>query len=246
MVTTAPALAGLFIAAAEPGGNLRESVALSRAYAEARTREPGELLRDVLSTAPSVDPATRPKTPEDIQRVALDQLRRAVRILDRDAQRRRAGGVQAVRVRLGRERRRRPQGGRLPRHRRHPGQRARAGGPRRDRGRSSTSRSRPTPPEPARRREPAYAAAGAAARSQQQRAGAGRQRRRRRAVGALHLEHERCGVVGQQRAEAVPGQTARAGRQVEVQAQRVDPGRAEVVAPGAKVVVHVEQHDVAE
>jgi hypothetical protein len=85
VVTTAPALAGLFIAAAEPGGNLRESVALSRAYAEARTREPGELLRDVLSTAPSIDAATRPKTPEDIRRVALDQLRQAVRLLDRGA-----------------------------------------------------------------------------------------------------------------------------------------------------------------
>src|SRR3954449_4736851 len=85
VVTTAPALAGLFIAAAEPGGNLRESVALSRAYAEARNREPGELLQAVLSTAPSLDPATRPKTPDDIRAVALDQLRRAVRTIDRHA-----------------------------------------------------------------------------------------------------------------------------------------------------------------
>ncbi|HEY6758277.1 MAG TPA: hypothetical protein VI318_02260 [Baekduia sp.] len=85
VVTTAPALAGLLIASAEPGGNLRESVALSRAYAEARTREPGELLQDVLSTAPSLDPANRPKKPDDVRTVALDQLRRAVRILDRGA-----------------------------------------------------------------------------------------------------------------------------------------------------------------
>ena len=85
VITTAPALAGLLVASAEPGGNLRESVALSRAYAEARTREPGELLTDVLSTAPSLDPATRPKTPEDIRSVALEQLRRAVRLIDRNA-----------------------------------------------------------------------------------------------------------------------------------------------------------------
>jgi hypothetical protein len=83
VITTAPALAGLFVASAEPGGNLRESVALSRAYADARQRGPGQLLQDVLSTAPSLDPRSRPKTPEDIRRVALDQLRRAVRTLDR-------------------------------------------------------------------------------------------------------------------------------------------------------------------
>jgi hypothetical protein len=83
VVTTAPALAGLFVAAAEPGGQLRESVALSRGYAEARTKQPGELLTAILSTAPTLDPAHRPKTPEDIRHAAVDQLRRAVRILDR-------------------------------------------------------------------------------------------------------------------------------------------------------------------
>jgi hypothetical protein len=85
IITTAPALAGLLVASAEPGGNLRETVALSRAYAEARTREPGELLQDVLATAPTLNPETRPKTPEDIRRVALEQLRRAVRAIDRVA-----------------------------------------------------------------------------------------------------------------------------------------------------------------
>jgi hypothetical protein len=85
VVTTAPALGGLLIASAEPGGNLRESVALSRAYAEARAREPGELLHDILSTAPSLDAANRPKQPEEIRALALEQLRRAVRILDRGA-----------------------------------------------------------------------------------------------------------------------------------------------------------------
>ena len=85
VITTAPALAGLLVAAAEPGGNLRESVALSRGYAEARAQQPGELLEDVLTTAPSLDANDRPKTPEDIRAVALEQLRRAVRTLDRVA-----------------------------------------------------------------------------------------------------------------------------------------------------------------
>lgn len=86
VITTAPALAGLLVASAEPGGNLRESVALSRGYAEARARQPGELLEDVLTTAPSLDASNRPKTPEDIRAAALEQLRRAVRTLDRVAQ----------------------------------------------------------------------------------------------------------------------------------------------------------------
>ena len=47
--------------------------------------EPGELLTAILSTAPTLDTATRPKSPEDIRAVALDQLRRAVRTLDRHA-----------------------------------------------------------------------------------------------------------------------------------------------------------------
>lgn len=85
VITTAPALAGLLVASSEPGGNLRESVALSRGYAEARARQPGELLEDILTTAPSLDPAHRPKTPEDIRTAALAQLRAAVRVLDRGA-----------------------------------------------------------------------------------------------------------------------------------------------------------------
>jgi hypothetical protein len=86
VITTAPALAGLFVAAAEPGGQVRESVALSRGYAEARSREPGQLLQDVLATAPSLNADSRPKSPDDVRRVALEQLRRAVRTLDRLAE----------------------------------------------------------------------------------------------------------------------------------------------------------------
>lgn len=86
VVTTAPALAGLFVAASEPGGQLRESVALSRAYAEARAQQPGELLEAILTTAPSLAPGDAPRTPDDIRERALADLRRAVRILDRLAQ----------------------------------------------------------------------------------------------------------------------------------------------------------------
>lgn len=86
VVTTAPALTGLFVAASEPGGQLRESVALSRAYAEARGKQPGELLEAILTTAPSLSAQQRPTSPEEIRTLALEQLRRAVRTLDRLAQ----------------------------------------------------------------------------------------------------------------------------------------------------------------
>ncbi|HET6506841.1 MAG TPA: hypothetical protein VFG42_08625 [Baekduia sp.] len=86
VVTTAPALAGLYVAASEPGGQLRESVALSRAYAEARAKQPGELLEAVLTTAPSLGPQDAPRSPEEIRDRALADLRRAVRTLDRLAQ----------------------------------------------------------------------------------------------------------------------------------------------------------------
>jgi hypothetical protein len=85
VVTTAPALAGLFVAASEPGGQLRESVALSRAYAEARAKEPGELMEAILTTAPTLSPQETP-TPDAIRERALTDLRRAVRLLDRLAQ----------------------------------------------------------------------------------------------------------------------------------------------------------------
>ncbi len=85
VVTTAPALTGLYVAASEPGGQLRESVALSRAYAEARAAGPDPLLEEVLTTAPSLTPEQRPSSPDEVRTLALGQLRRAVRILDRVA-----------------------------------------------------------------------------------------------------------------------------------------------------------------
>lgn len=86
LVTTAPALAGLFVASSESGGQLRESVALSRAYAEARSQQPGPLMEAILTTAPSLGPQDAPRTPDAIRERALADLRRAVRTLDRVAQ----------------------------------------------------------------------------------------------------------------------------------------------------------------
>jgi hypothetical protein len=83
VVTTAPVLAGTLVLAADRGGSVRESVAMSQAYAAARQQEPGELLSAVLTTPPAMDPRNAPKSPEDLQATVPAELRRALRILER-------------------------------------------------------------------------------------------------------------------------------------------------------------------
>ena len=86
VVTNAPFLTAMLVIAADRGGTVRESMAISRAYAAARQEQDGgELLQAVLSTPPAIDPATAPRTPEDLRREAPATLRRAVGILERDA-----------------------------------------------------------------------------------------------------------------------------------------------------------------
>jgi Protein of unknown function (DUF5661) len=83
-ITTAPALAAIFVSSADPGGSLRESLAASRAYASARQAEasPG-LLRDVLSSPPAIDPASRATLAQDLQQRAPAKLREAIATLER-------------------------------------------------------------------------------------------------------------------------------------------------------------------
>jgi hypothetical protein len=85
VVTNAPFLTAMLVIAADRGGTVRESVAISRAYADARAQDSGELLRAVLTTPPAIDPATAPRTPEDLRREAPATLRQAVGILERHA-----------------------------------------------------------------------------------------------------------------------------------------------------------------
>jgi hypothetical protein len=84
-VTTAPLLTALLVIAADRGGTVRESVAISRAYAAAREQQPSPLLRAILSTPPAFDPASAPRTPEDLRREAPETLRRAIAILEQVA-----------------------------------------------------------------------------------------------------------------------------------------------------------------
>jgi hypothetical protein len=85
VVTNAPFLTAMLVIAADRGGTVREAMAISRAYADARKEPSGELLQAVLSTPPAIDPATAPRTPEDLRREAPATLRQAVGILERHA-----------------------------------------------------------------------------------------------------------------------------------------------------------------
>src|SRR3954451_23870451 len=80
VITTAPALAAMFVSAADRGGTLSESLAASRAYAAARAQDSSGLLRDVLASPPAISLTSRP---EDIQRDAPTKIRDAVRTLER-------------------------------------------------------------------------------------------------------------------------------------------------------------------
>ena len=82
-VTTAPVLAAMFVSASERGGNLRETLAASRAYANARAADAGPLLRDVLASPPALDPSASSALAQDIQREAPAKLRAAIATLER-------------------------------------------------------------------------------------------------------------------------------------------------------------------
>jgi hypothetical protein len=81
VVTAAPALTGLLMVAAGRGGTVRESVALSRAYAQAREAGAGQLLTEVLETPAQVRPPAH-RSGDEAASYVFGQLREAIRLLD--------------------------------------------------------------------------------------------------------------------------------------------------------------------
>jgi hypothetical protein len=77
----APALAGFIVISAQRGGTIRETVAMSKAYAEAK-KEHGDsdLLGELVSTAPQANLGEM-KTTEDLRLQGLASLRDAVALL---------------------------------------------------------------------------------------------------------------------------------------------------------------------
>jgi hypothetical protein len=83
VVSSAPSLAALMVIAAERGGTVRESLAAQRMFSETLAGEPGELVREVLTSPSPLEPDQRPRTADDVGATAQGTLRRAIGILER-------------------------------------------------------------------------------------------------------------------------------------------------------------------
>lgn len=84
-IVNAPYLAGMLMIASSRGGTMRETMAISRAYASAREHYQGDLLQQVLATPPAFDRGDAPHNPEELRERTRSTLRRAVSLLERDA-----------------------------------------------------------------------------------------------------------------------------------------------------------------
>jgi hypothetical protein len=84
-VLEGPPAAGLIVITAAHGGTFRETFAMSKAYAEARTEHgDSELLDEIVSAKPKVD-HTRYHSPEELRNDELGHLRDAMALLESKA-----------------------------------------------------------------------------------------------------------------------------------------------------------------
>jgi hypothetical protein len=81
-----PLLAGMAVVTAERGGTLKESVAVGRAYAEARQHH-GEspLLDAIVASPPAMDPSRLREAGGDVRQLATTHLRAAVTLVESKA-----------------------------------------------------------------------------------------------------------------------------------------------------------------
>jgi hypothetical protein len=81
-----PLLAALQVIAAERGGTIRESLAVGKAYAEARRHQgESELLDELVASPPSLDPSRLREGGGDVASVARTRLPESVAIVDAKA-----------------------------------------------------------------------------------------------------------------------------------------------------------------
>ena len=78
-VAQAPAFAGVMVILGDRGGTFRETIALGKAYAGARREGGGELLEQVVTSPPHVDPKSI--TPDQLP----ERIREAIRIVEQKA-----------------------------------------------------------------------------------------------------------------------------------------------------------------
>jgi hypothetical protein len=85
LIAKGPATAGLIVVTAQRGGTFRETLALTRAYVEARRAHgQSELLDEIVSAKPQLD-RTRYDSPDDLREHGLQHLRDAIAVLEQKA-----------------------------------------------------------------------------------------------------------------------------------------------------------------
>ena len=85
VVLEGPPAAGMIVITAAHGGMFRETIAMSKAYAEARGEHgESELLDEIVSAKPKVD-HSRYHSPEELRDSGLGHIRDAVALLERKA-----------------------------------------------------------------------------------------------------------------------------------------------------------------
>lgn len=86
VVVEGPVFAGMRVITADRGGTIRESLAMGRAYQEARGQHgDSELLDAVASSPPSIDPSRVQNAGGDVATAAVERLREAMRIVEEKA-----------------------------------------------------------------------------------------------------------------------------------------------------------------
>jgi hypothetical protein len=82
IVLEGPPTAGMMVVTAAHGGTFRETIAMAKAYAEARGEHgESELLDEIVATKPEVD-HTRYHSAEELRENGLGHLRNAVAVLE--------------------------------------------------------------------------------------------------------------------------------------------------------------------
>src|SRR5215210_6218666 len=83
-VAQAPALAALAVMIADRGGAIRESIALGKAYAEARRDGGSELIEALVSSPPRLDPASMGQ-PNQLHEQLPQRISEAVGVVEENA-----------------------------------------------------------------------------------------------------------------------------------------------------------------
>ena len=85
LVLEGPPAAGMIVLTAAHGGTFRETIAMSKAYAEARAEHgESELLDEIVSAKPKID-HTRYHSPEELRDNGLGHIRDAMALLESKA-----------------------------------------------------------------------------------------------------------------------------------------------------------------